>query len=171
MTIVAELQTALDSVLAELTQDVSVPEAPFEFGSDLSCISDIDNRATELAQNDPRIIWEYLCRRWTTRRGILGPDAPDWGIDAREWVNKGATLSQLAGYADQLRVEGEDDDRIASLEIVPSYTTQTRSLSFRVHVVTADPTTVDFDGTFALPQTGEVTATLDAPPLPDVTIS
>jgi hypothetical protein len=57
------------------------------------------------------------------------------------------------------------------LTIVPSYTTQTRELSFRVHVVTADPTTADFDGTFALPQTGEVFATVDPTPLPDVTIS
>jgi len=168
----AILAAALEAAKAELTREITVPEAPFEFGSDLSCVTDIDELGTELAHNDPRCVWEYLLRRWTTKPDTLR-DEPGWGIDAREWVNKGVTERELTGYADQLRVEGEDDDRIQSIEIEPTWIPQTSKLSFAVRVVSADPTIASFSGTFALTQAGTVESTFDGAgyaPLPSVSV-
>lgn len=65
-----------------------------DFGTDVSAFPDLDPSFATISGN--RVLIEICIRRWTTPRGSA-PDAPDAGIDVRDYLNEG--MVGLAGNA------------------------------------------------------------------------
>lgn len=137
--------------LAALTRITATPEAPFGFGSDISCASDID---PTLAMVDPFSmlgIGQAIVRRWDCPRGALPPDgkdAQDYGIDLRSWCNRGMRERDLRALESRLQIEALKDDRIKTIVVVVKQTFRGAlvDLDVSARVTAVDPTV----GTFAL---------------------
>lgn len=101
-----------------------------DFGSDLSCATDITADAAELAGDDPRIVAESDVRRLTTDRSTL-PDDPDFGWNLEQLIQKPMTPAEVATVAGQVRGELIKDDRHETLNV---WTTGQTTSNLIVHV-------------------------------------
>lgn len=119
----ATVADAIASYLEGLEQAVDTPVEPFGYGSDVSCVSDLDERMTELPGDSLLVLAQALARRLDCPRGAL-PDDPDYGIDLRGHCNRGVTTAEIRALAGQVRSELEKDDRVdrALVTVTPSPT-------------------------------------------------
>lgn len=139
------------SQLAELTRIVPEPVAPFGYGRDLSCTTELDANLAEVDPNSTRAIAEALLRRYITPAGSLEDD-PDYGEDIRGAESRGVSTAELLALASRLRNEGQKDDRVDYLEVSVSSASdvlRTRELDISIRVHPRDPSQPDFSMTLA----------------------
>lgn len=117
----AEVKATIDSELALLTQLVPFPSAPFFYGSDISCDTDLDPTLSEVSGDSTLALAQALVRRLDCPRGENQDDA-DYGIGLRQFLNTGNTDQDINQLGGQIRVELLKDDRVDSLTVlvVPS---------------------------------------------------
>lgn len=120
MTLVTD---AIAEGLAELERVQDHPVAPFGYGSDLSCSSDLTPSMLEVAGDSITALSQAIVRRLDCPRGAL-PDDADYGLDLRSYVNRGTTADEIRSLAGAIRNEVTKDDRIdrARVELTPSPT-------------------------------------------------
>lgn len=151
------VEDQISAQLAELTRIVPEPQAPFGYGRDLSCTTELDPNLAEVDPFSTRAIAEALLRRYITPAGSLEDD-PDYGEDIRGAENMGATTRDLLALSGKLRNEGQKDDRVDSLEVTvstPSDVLRTRTLNIKIYVHPRDANQPSFAMTLAC-SSGEV---------------
>lgn len=140
MTVVDEQITAQ---LAELVRIVPEPVAPFGYGRDLSCTTELDPALAEVDPFSPRAVAEALVRRLTTPHGSLLDD-PDYGEDITGAENRGVTAADLASLATRIKNEVSKDDRVDTSEVSVVADSRTRTLTISLRVTLRDPASADF---------------------------
>lgn len=113
MTLVTD---AIAEGLAELERVQDHPVAPFGYGSDLSCSSDLTPSMQEVAGDSIAALSQAIVRRLDCPRGAL-PDDADYGLDLRSYVNRGTTADEIRGLAGAIRNEVTKDDRIDAVKV------------------------------------------------------
>lgn len=122
------VRDTLAAELAKLEPVTSTPFAPFGYGSDLSCTSDLTETMDEVDGFSTLALGQAIVRRLDCPRGAL-PDDPDYGIDLRAYCNRGTTADEVRALAGQIRTEVEKDDRIDSLAVTVTPAADGSSLS------------------------------------------
>jgi hypothetical protein len=145
----ATVLNAVAADVATLERLVDVPEAPFGFGTDLSCVTDLHPEAREVDPFSRLALGEALVRRLTTQRNTL-PDDPGYGIDLRARLNRGMTRADVQALAGAIRGEAEKDDRVAGVVVTVTPDPIGSRLGVRIHVTPEDPQIGEFDLTLAV---------------------
>lgn len=101
-----------------------------DYGSDMSCVTDITAMATELSGDDPRIVAESDARRLSTDRGTLIDD-PNYGWNLQDLVQRPLTPADIATIPGQVKGELLKDDRHETLDV---WTTGQTTSNLLVHV-------------------------------------
>jgi len=92
------------------------PDPPLGYGSDLSCVEDLDPEMREVSGADVRSLAEALIRSIMTPRGSV-PDAPDYGIDLRSYLHRPSTRTELLAIEGDIANEWGKDDRVSRFEV------------------------------------------------------
>lgn len=146
-----------DTIAAELAlleRLEPIPLAPFGYGQDLDCTTDIDENLLEVDPSSKTALAQALLRRLSCPRGRL-PDDADYGFDLRGMLNRGTDANALRDLAGQIKGEVLKDDRIDGADVTTTYTAQTETLDVTLWVVAVDPALGEFSLTFAV-QAGEL---------------
>lgn len=146
---------AIATGLAQLTRIVDAPAEPFQYGTDLSCVTDLTEDLLELDPNSPLGIAQSLIRRLTCPRGAL-PDDKNYGYDLVALLNRGASDADLREYAAQIRGECKKDDRVDDAQPTLNMNIATRTLSVQLQIKPEDPALRDFTLIFAVTSAGVV---------------
>lgn len=128
----------------------SHPSAPWGYGADLSCDSDIAPTGAEVSGTLQ--LAQALVRRLDCPRGAV-PDAPDYGIDLRGHLSAGLTSTEYRALAGAIRGELAKDDRVESLTVRVDPGTRGERLGIALRVQPAAPATA-FDAVLALTDGG-----------------
>lgn len=150
------VSTAFDAQIADLTagpRAALVPLPPFNYGSDLSCVTDCDAEFSELSGDDPLGIAQRVARRFLTPRGALLDDS-DYGLDLRGYCNRGVTQQDLRSLQSRCVAEAQKEETVGSITVNVS-TTSANSLSVSAQITPADPSVAPF--TFVLAVSSETT--------------
>lgn len=147
----ATIDAEIAAALAELSTQrvVDVPVAPFGYGRDLDCVTDITEECAEVDPLSRRAVVQAVLRRLTTPRGALIDD-PDYGYDVRSFCNRGTTTLELRAISDQCRGEAMKDDRVTEATVKVTYTDRTRTLTVSVTLDCVDVGLGTFTATFAV---------------------
>jgi hypothetical protein len=138
---------AIARELALLARLVPVQVAPFGYGRELKCATELDARLASVDYNSPIAIGETLLRRFQTPNGMLDDDR-EYGEDVRGYVNRGTTSSDLRDYQNKIRREAMKDDRVDVAEAEVTYAAPT--LTIKVFITPVDATLGTFALTFAV---------------------
>jgi phage baseplate assembly protein W len=150
---------AIAADLATMTRVVEPPSAPYYYGTDLSCVTDLTVNFDEVDMFSVRAIAEALIRRLITPRGAL-IDGPNYGTDIRGMLNHGVTQQTLQSLSGAIRAECCKDDRVRDAQVAVTYTSS-NSLQVSIAIVPADPTITVFRFTFAVSDNVSLTASID----------
>lgn len=129
-----------DAIAASLlleTRIVADPVEPYGYGSDVSCVSDVDAGVVELSGSDPLVVAQALVRRLDTPRGSL-PDDPSYGISLRSYLSAGTTTTDIQRLAGVIRNELVKDDRVESLSVTVTPSTTGDALAVLLSITPAD---------------------------------
>lgn len=146
MTIVHDTIAAELALLERLEPS---PLAPFGYGQDLDCTTDIDENLLEVDPSSKTALSQALIRRLSCPRGRL-PDDADYGLDVRGMVNKGTDSNALRDLAGQIKSEVLKDDRVDGANVTTTYTSETSTLDVTIWLVAVDPSLGEFSLTFAV---------------------
>jgi len=134
---VASRSADLIATFPAVASAVQVPAGPApaapatdDYGSDLSCSTDLTADMKELTGDDPLIVAESDVRRLTTDRGTLIDD-PDFGWNLEQLIQKPMTPTEVATIPGQVRGELLKDDRHETLNV---WTTGHTTSNLLVHV-------------------------------------
>jgi hypothetical protein len=156
------VRDAIAEGLAALTPVVTTPAAPFGYGADLSCVSDLTETMDEIDPFSPRALGEALARRLDCPRGGL-PDDADYGIDLRDMLNVGLTTAEIRALAAQIRTELLKDDRVDAIRVEVAPAPNGSSLRIALVVTPVDPQIGVFSMTLAATTAGVVIEAMGAP--------
>lgn len=137
----ATVEAAILSGLAELTEAVSLPEAPHYYGSDMWCESDLDAGMIEVTDS-ALVVAQYCVRRLDTPEGL--PDDDDWGISLADYLNRPTERSELDSLEGQIVAELVDDDRVDEVTAKVTASSDTKTLTVELRIVATDPYVNDF---------------------------
>jgi len=146
-----------DTIAAELAlleASEPTPLAPFGYGQDLGCSTDLDPDMLEVDPSSKTAISQALIRRLSCPRGRL-PDDAGYGLDVRGMLNKGTDANALRDLAGQIKSEVLKDDRIDGADVTTTYTSETSTLDVTIWAVAVDPSLGEFSLTFAV-KSGEL---------------
>lgn len=155
------VRASLDTQLAELTRVVDVPVAPFVYGRDLSCLTDLTPTLVEVDGSSPQAIVEAVIRRYITPRGGLADDQ-HYGLDLRAQLNRATTARDLRALSGAMRGEAQKDDRVSEATVELTAVVNSSEMLVNVVIVPADPALNDFDFTFAVTSGDVLTVTINA---------
>lgn len=144
----ATMQTAIDASIARLSRRMKAPSPPLGWGVDLSCITDIDDRASEVRSDSPTAIGQAVARRLITPRGMISSDLA-YGFDVRGLLNRGVPAGELAQLSSDIAAEARKDERVSSIDCVCSYDFQTRALRVQLRISPVGALS-DFDFVFSV---------------------
>lgn len=147
------VETALAEMIAELEVTSSVPTAPYGYGSDISCSTDVAPRWTEITDS-ALIIAEHCVRRIDTPNGL--PDVDGWGISITEYCNRPTTRKELYELEGRIVSELIDDDRIDQIKVSIESNTDYTELNVYVRIVPYDALTDDFTLLLSVTDTGVI---------------
>lgn len=108
------------------------------FGSDISCGADLDPLMVEVDPFSTRALGEAIVRRLDCPRGRLIDD-PNYGIDLRSYFNHGTTAADIRAMASKIRAELQKDDRIHSVVVTVTPSTDASELGIDLRVTPVDP--------------------------------
>lgn len=140
---------------ALLEKLVDAPEAPFGYGVDLVCVTDLREDFGEENHESQDAIGHAVLRRWITPRG-QNPDDPDYGEDIRGFLNKGITTKDIREKAGKLKQEAEKDDRVGACTVTLTPSPDGRELRVSAAIVPKDPAVETFTLTFAVTSGAQV---------------
>jgi hypothetical protein len=144
--------TVVDEQIAEqlagLSRVVPDPQAPFGYGRDLSCTTELDPALAEVDPFTTRAIAEALVRRLITPNGSLIED-PDYGEDIRGMENRGVSQADLVSLASRVRNECAKDDRVDDVTVSVRASASARTLELSIRVAPKDPILATFSMTLA----------------------
>ncbi len=129
--------TAIANGLAATERIMDPPPEPWIYGSDISCVSDLDPTMRELAGDDPTVVVEAVVRRLDCPRGALRDDL-SYGIDLRGALNRGTTATDAASLASRISGEVLADDRVASARVTVTPSSTGSELSVQITGELAD---------------------------------
>lgn len=132
------IKSAIASEIAKLTQVVSFPEAPFGYGTDISCATDLEDDVRDVDGRTTLALAQAVYRRLTCPRGAL-PDDPDYGIDLPGYANRGTTAAEVRSLAGQIRAELGKDDRIENTIVTVRPDNNARTLRIEIAIAPYDP--------------------------------
>jgi hypothetical protein len=145
----ATVADAIAAYVAELEAVAETPLAPFGFGTDIACTTDIPETFPDVDPSSTRALGEALVRRLDCPRGAL-PDDADYGIDVRSMLNTGATSTEIRTLAGRIRAELSKDDRVDSVAVTVTVLTSNASeIRIEILVVAVDPSLGRFSLTLA----------------------
>jgi hypothetical protein len=144
----ATMQTAIDGYIARLSRKVKAPKPPLAWGVDLSCITDIDDRASEVRADSPTAIGQAVARRLITPRGMVSDDLA-YGFDLRGLCNTGVPAGKLAQLSSDIAAEARKDERVSSVDCSCTYSYQTRALRVQLSILPVGALS-DFDFVFSV---------------------
>lgn len=145
----AIVKAAVAASIALLERDRDAPVAPFGYGRDMSCVSDL---AADMGDVDPtsmRAVGEALARRIDCPRGGM-PDDPSYGIDIRGALNVGITSGDVISLAGRIATEWRKDDRVADVEVTVAPSSDGGGLTITGVVHLVDPALGRFSLTLAV---------------------
>jgi hypothetical protein len=150
-------QIVLDAIAAEialLERQVTTPQSPSEYGTDLSCVSDLTETLDEVDASSPFCIVQALCRRYQTPRGLL-PDDADYGLDLVSWLHRGILARDLREIEGALEAEALKDDRVDEISVSAVYAYATKTLTASLRILPKD--SIDaFSATLAATSAGVI---------------
>lgn len=132
------VRTAIAAELALLEPVVELPAAPFGYGSDLSCDSDLTATMEEVDGSTTLALAQALFRRLDTPRGSL-PDDKTYGIDLRSYCNRATSTAEIRELGARVRTELTQDDRVDAVSVVVTPATDGSSLAVQIGVTPVDP--------------------------------
>lgn len=141
-----------DAIAAELALLVAVtatPVAPFGYGSDLSCTSDLTETMDEVDGLTTLALAQALVRRLDCPRGAVGDD-DDYGMDLRAMCNQGVAASDVRELASKVRSEIEKDDRVERCGVTVTPSSTGTDLRVELAVSAVDPAIGVFKLTLAV---------------------
>ncbi len=144
-----EVRTAIAEELALLERVVETPVAPFGYGSDLSCDSDLTEDMLELDGFETLVLAQALVRRLDCPRGAL-PDDKSYGIDLRSYCNRGTSGDDIRALGSRIRTELEKDDRVAAIAVTVTPASDGSSLAVQIAVTPVDTSFTSFTLTLAV---------------------
>ncbi len=147
----ATIQAAIAAGLAELEATSSVPDAPYGYGSDIWCESDIDPRLSEVTDS-ALVLAQHCVRRLDTPSGL--PDDDEWGISITDYCNRPTTRQELYGLEGAIVAELVDDDRIDEVHAAVEPSTDYSTLTVSLRIVPMDPNANDFSLTLSVSDVG-----------------
>lgn len=106
-----------------------------ELGIDVACILDADS--TWSLVSGKANLARALARRLSTPRGGLFY-APDYGLDVRLYLHADLGAAELANLGPAIEDECEKDERVESCSADVSYSFETRVLTIKLAVTTAE---------------------------------
>lgn len=132
------VRDAIAEELALLEPVASFPTGPLGYGTDISCDTDLDENMVEIDGMFTLILAQALFRRLITTRGSL-PDDANYGLDVRAYCNKATTTNEIKSLAGRIKVELEKDDRVDTVlvEVTPSSDARTLTISIQVNPIDA----------------------------------
>lgn len=104
------------------------------FGTDISCVDDLDPTFGLVAGNTT--LAQAILRRLSTPRGGLLDD-PDYGYDVRSLLADEGTLRSLTAARVAIANEVEKDERVFSCDVELEFLAPAESLLIRLEVTTA----------------------------------
>lgn len=143
------VRDAIAAELAELTQEQPYPVAPFGWGRDLNCASDLLETMGEVDPFSTLALGQAIVRRLDCPRGAL-PDDLDYGIDLRAYLNRGTAAAEIAQLATRIRTEITKDDRIDSAVVTVTPSPSGSSLGVAIRVTPVDAQIGGFSMTLAV---------------------
>jgi len=147
------VQAAITEMIADLEVTSSVPSAPYGYGSDISCTTDVEVHWAEIS-NTALIIAEHCVRRIDTPNGL--PDDDSWGISIADYCNRPTTLKEISELEGRVVSELIDDDRIDDLRVSIEVSSDFTTLTLRARVVPYDPLVGDFTLLLSVSDTGVI---------------
>lgn len=135
----AIVDAAIAAGFATLPRVSSTPVAPFGYGRDISCDSDI-HPETDVDPFSPLAIAQAMLRRHDCPRGRL-PDDPSYGLDVRGELNKGTDQHTLASLSRRSQSECLKDDRVTAARVDVSSENAGAQLRMTFNLTPADPRT------------------------------
>ncbi|MCP3886453.1 MAG: hypothetical protein GY700_13485 [Propionibacteriaceae bacterium] len=147
----ATVQAAITASLAALETTSSVPAAPYYYGSDISCESDVDQRWSEVSDS-ALVLAQHCVRALDTPQGL--PDDGSWGLSITEYCNRTTTRAELYGLEGRISAELRKDDRIDDVRVAVESSTDCTTLTVSIRVVPVDPMTEDFSLTLSVSDAG-----------------
>jgi hypothetical protein len=136
----AIVDAAIAAGFATLERVTTTPTAPFGYGRDISCDSDI-HPETDVDPFSPLAIAQALLRRHDTPRGRL-PDDPAYGLDLRGELNRGTDPRTFESLSRRSSAECRKDDRVVAARVdVSSDTPNGSALRVKFTITPADPRT------------------------------
>jgi hypothetical protein len=152
-------QLVLDAIAADvalLERHVDAPEGELGYGADLSCAEDLSEDFADVDPLSPRALAEALLRRLDCPRGTL-PEASsptlvaaDYGMELQAHLHGPLTLGDVRRIEGAIRNELTKDDRVDSLTVNVTVTSDGSSFTVDLQVHPVDPRTGEFALTFAV---------------------
>ncbi|MCH9838256.1 hypothetical protein K0U83_21515 [bacterium] len=133
----ATLASAIATGLASLTRVVDAPVAPFGFGSDLSCSSDLSATCAELDGDDPQVVIEAIARSLQCPTGGLVDDK-SYGFDLVGMLNRGVTTHLIREVGGRVKAMTLTDDRVDSCAVKVTPSSDGKTLTVEIRGVLAD---------------------------------
>lgn len=152
--------TALAANLSTLTRVVDPPTGELQYGTDLSCVTDLSPTLAEVDPESPTAIVEAVIRRFITPRGGLEDDR-DYGLDLRAYCNRGVTARDLRALSGVLRAEALKDDRVSDAQVTLQAAVNSAELRVQTFITPADPRLQDFLFTFAVTDSAVLQVTIN----------
>ena len=146
----ATVQAAITAGLAALEPVSSIPEAPYGYGSDLWCESDLDPRMSEVSDS-ALVLAQHCARRLDTPSGL--PDDDSWGISIGDYCNRPTTTQELYELEGSIVAELVDDDRIDEVTASVEASSDLRTLTVSIRVVPLDSAEASFTATRSVSDT------------------
>lgn len=150
MSILSDAIAAETAVQARL---VPVQVEPFEYGTDLSCVSDLTPRLDEVDPNSVQGMGESIVRFLTSERDSI-PDAPGRGWNIYRLLAANLSPSGIANAQRAIESEITQDDRYDNAVATVSYVGKTAIINVRVTPV--DLALGPFDLIVAVPEDGTI---------------
>lgn len=132
------LASVIAAGLAAETRVVDAPVAPFGWGSDLSCASDLDVAMTEIAGDDPEVVLQAVVRSLQCPTGGLVDDR-SYGFDLIAMLNRGVTTDLIREIGGRVKAQALTDDRVDSCTVKATPSSDGKTLAVEIRGVLADP--------------------------------
>ncbi len=147
----ATVQAALAASLAALEVTSSIPIAPYGYGGDMWCESDLDPRMDEISDS-ALVLAQHCVRRLDTPGGL--PDEDEWGISISEYCNRPTTRQELYALEGEIVAELVDDDRIDEVYCTVEPSSDYSTLTVTLRIVPVDSAEQDFSLTLSVSDVG-----------------
>lgn len=151
---------AIEQERLTLTRSNDTPVAPFGYGADLSCLSDVGPNFEEIDPFSTQAILESSVRRLDTPRGSLpdggDPEDLEYGYDLVGKLNHPMTVLDRAETEGRASSEVEKDDRVRSASVTILSFDLGRRMRISITIQPVDPNLDEISGTFAITPEGTV---------------